>query len=135
MKAIILILGFLSLTNSNAMVFNTELSDMAAESCASVVGDELGLTIGCLATSSSTTIPSILIDSDEVEVDSDVILSRAISERHARESEALASQKIAIHLELTIEQVQDAVLYLYDYSEVTLDNIIDYYEPLRIGNE
>ena len=77
--------------------------------------------------SSTTTTPTILIES-EFDLYSGSTSVNLINETLGESSELTTIVDVAIYLGLSIEEVQSAVLYLYDNSEVSVENIENFYD-------
>ena len=76
--------------------------------------------------SSTTTTPTILIESAESEFD-DQTNVELVNEVIGESSKLTATTNVAEHLDLSIKQVQEAVIELYNKSEVSIENIEQYY--------
>ena len=94
------------------------------DTCYELAGEDIDGGLACEITSTTTSLPTVIIDAQNVAIDSEEALAKAIEEMDMPAEEALTSQTIAEHLEVSTEDVQVAVASLYGKElAITLESI------------
>ena len=80
----------------------------------------------CLLTSTTTSLPTVLVDDIETPIDSLEFLSLAVDETHLDSDKAKATQILALYYGATVSETQDAITRAYNLKlTLTLEAIRD----------